>query len=102
MPYKASSGGAYAVEDKGSGKLMPGWPNGLGCVFVGSRLLEVKEKPIGDVQLVVPRPRALEWRKLSRVSRARPMAAPNWKAWVFLVHDRSSFRLCRFTWKLWL
>src|SRR5215471_13702999 len=112
MPYNASNGRSYCVAVPGSGAC-PGKsgvsPGGVGTVrpgcqvlFRGSSGLEVPANPMGDVQLVVPSAKLLECRKLVRGSRARPMAAPNCKAWFFLVQDRSSTRLWIGTWKLWL
>src|SRR5580700_210693 len=98
MPYRASSGRSYCVAFNGSGALI----SGCAATLVGSSVLVVPAKPIGEVQFVVPSPRVLECRKLVRGSRAIPIAAPNWKVWVFLVHEKSSVRLCRGTWKLWL
>src|ERR1700756_616587 len=98
MPYKASSGRSYCVAFTGSGALI----RGCAVVLVGSNVLVVPAKPIGEVQFVVPSPSVLECRKLVRGSRAIPIAAPNWKVCVFLVHERSSVKLCSGTWKLWL
>src|SRR5947209_20351732 len=110
MPYKASSGRSYCVAVSGSGAVpgAQGAPTqvtikfGWARAFIGSSVLVVPAKPIGDVQLVVPRPRLEECRLLERGSRARPIEAPNWKAWFFLAHEKSSRRLCVPTWKLWL
>src|SRR5215469_5332780 len=102
MPYNASNGRSYCVAVNGSGAAPGRYPGtamaGLkaGChfEFIGSRGLEVPANPMGDVQFVVPSARLLECRKLVRGSRAKPMAAPNCRAWDLLVQDRSSTRLC--------
>src|SRR3981189_3484388 len=98
MPYSASNGRSYCVAVRGSGAVpgaqgIPGaqsavtmrfgWP----LAFIGSSVLVVPAKPIGDVQLVVPRPRWLEWRLLDRGSRASPILAPNCNAWFLFVQE---------------